>query len=170
VVLVPDPRAKHSAEDRALQERSAMTAYGMMEKLTWIDDAATGLRDALRDRAVKLPPGDALRKRAEALAADLDTFHASLVATSEGGWMSGEEQLREKLATLYGGINGYEGRPTKPQLDQLRVLGARLDKAAAHLEALAGTDLPAVNKGLAGRKLEPVALLTLEEWKKRQNG
>jgi photosystem II stability/assembly factor-like uncharacterized protein len=170
VVLVPDPRAKHSAADRALQERSAMAAYRMMEKLTWTDDAATGLRDALRDRAGKLPPGDALRKRAEALAAGLDTFHASLVATSEGGWMSGEEELREKLGTLYGGINGYEGRPTQSQLDQLRILGARLDKAAAHLEALAGTDLPAVNKGLAGRRLEPVTLLTLEEWRKRQNG
>jgi photosystem II stability/assembly factor-like uncharacterized protein len=158
VVLVPDPRSKHTAEDRALQSRSVMAAYKMLETLTWTDSAAIGLRDALRDRAEKLPKGDALRKRTEKLAAEVDAFHASLVATGEGGWMSGEEQLREKLGSLYGGINGYEGRPTKSQLDQLRVLGARLDQASGRLGSFAKTDLPALNKELAGRKLEPVTV------------
>jgi hypothetical protein len=169
-VLVPDPRSRHSAEDRALQRRSVLASYKMLETLTWIDTAATGLRDALRDRVARLPTGDALRRQAEKLAGDLDTFHSSLVATSEGGWMSGDEELREKLATLYGGMNGYEGRPTKAQLDQLRILGDRLDKAAAHLESLAKTDLPAINRDLAKRKIETVPLLTREEWQKKQGG
>jgi hypothetical protein len=167
VVLVPDPRSKHSAEDRALQAKSVMAAYTMLETLTWADEAATGLRDALRNRAVNLPK-DALRKRTEKLADDLAALHATLVATAEGGWLSGEEQLREKLGSLYGGINGYEGRPTKSQLDQLRVLGARLDQAADRLRSLAKTELPAINQGLAGLKLEPVALLTFEEWRKEK--
>ncbi len=169
-VLVPDPRSRHSAEDRALQRRSVLASYKMLETLTWIDTAATGLRDALRDRVAKLPAGDALRRQAEKLAGDLDTFHSSLVATGEGGWMSGDEELREKLATLYGGMNGYEGRPTKAQLDQLRILGDRLDKAAAHLESLAKTDLQAINRDLAKRKLATVPLLTREEWQKKQGG
>jgi photosystem II stability/assembly factor-like uncharacterized protein len=167
VVLVPDPRSRHSAGDRALQAKSAMAAYAMLEKLTWADEATTGLRDALRSRAEKLPADDTLRPQAEKLAAGLDALHATLVATAEGGWLSGEEQLREKLGSLYGGINGYEGRPTKSQLDQLRVLGARLDQAADRLRSLAATDLPAVNQGLAARKLAPVALLTFESWQKK---
>jgi photosystem II stability/assembly factor-like uncharacterized protein len=168
VVLVPDPRSRHSAEDRALQGKSALAAYRMLERLTWVDDATLGLRDALRTRTDKLPKGDAVRTQAAKLADDLDTLHASLVATGEGGWLSGEEQLREKLGSLYGAINGYEGRPTKSQLDQLRVMGARLDNAANRLQTLAETHLPAVNKGLAGRKLEPVTLVTFEEWQKKQ--
>ena len=168
VVLLPDPRSKHSAADRALQLQSAMTAYAMLERLTWVDDAATGARDALRERSEKLAKGDALRKQTEKLAAELDAFHATLVATGEGGWLSGEEQLREKLGSLYGGINGYEGRPTKSQLDQLRVLGARLDKAVARLQEVDKKDLPAVNKALAGRKLEPVIVPAFEDWRKKQ--
>ena len=159
MVLIPDPRSKHSAEDRALQRKSVQAAYTMLATLTWADTAAAGLRDALRDRVAKLSPGDAVRRRAEKLAGELDSFHASLVATSEGGWMSGEEQLREKLGGLYGAMNGYEGRPTKSQLDQLRVLGGRLDQAVAHLEGLGKSELPAINKELAGRKLDPVELL-----------
>jgi photosystem II stability/assembly factor-like uncharacterized protein len=169
VVLVPDPRSKHSAEDRALQAKSAMTAYDMLTRLTYVDTATVGLRDALRARVEKLPQGDGVRKQAEKLASDLATLHATLVATAEGGWLSGDEQLREKLGSLYGGINGFEGRPTRSQLDQLGVLGARLDKAAARLEALGKADLANVNKALSGRKLEPVTLLTMEEWRKTQS-
>jgi photosystem II stability/assembly factor-like uncharacterized protein len=168
VVLVPDPRSPHSAEDRAQQAKASLAAYSMLEKLTWTDDAALGLRNALQDRAAKLPAGDALRRRTEKLAADLNALHTTLVATAEGGWLSGDEQLREKLGSLYGGINGYEGRPTQSQLDQLRVLGARLDQAGDRLNALAGNELKAINQGLTGRKLEPVALVTFEEWKKKQ--
>jgi len=168
VVLVPDPRSRHSAPDRTLQATSALAAYALLEKLTWTDEAATALRDALRNRAEKLPATSPLRRRAEKLAGDLAALHATLVATAEGGWLSGEEQLREKLGSLYGGINGYEGRPTKSQLDQLRVLGARLDRAADRLGSLAAAELPAVNQGLSESKLEPVALLTFEEWQKKK--
>ena len=35
----------------------------------------------------------------------------------EGGFLAGEEQLREDLAGLYGSVNGYEGRPTQSQID-----------------------------------------------------
>jgi hypothetical protein len=167
VELVPDPRSTHSAEDRALQNQTVMGLYRMLERLTWVVESTAGTRDALRARVADLPRGDRLRTQAEGLATDLDRFYASLVATSEGGWMSGEEQLREKLGALYGGVNGYDGRPTKAQLDQTRLFGGELDKATARLEAVGRGELAAVNKALAARKLEPVKVLTLEEWKKK---
>jgi len=35
---------------------------------------------------------------------------------TEGGWISGQEKLRERLGTLYGDVSGYDGRPTDSQL------------------------------------------------------
>ena len=167
VQLVADPRSTHTAEDRNLQYDTVMKLHGMMERLTYVVDATLGAREALQKRAEGLPQNDKLRKQLDGLATELTKFHATLVATGEGGWLSGEEQLREKVGYLYGGVNGYEGRPTKSQLDQMGVLGARLDKAAARLDAIAKNELAAANKALAVRKLEPVNLLTEEEWKKK---
>jgi hypothetical protein len=167
VELVPDPRATHTPEERALQHETVMALYGMLERLTWIDTSATAVRDGLRQRAADLPKGDKLRGQIEKLAAGLDAFHASLVATGEGGFLSGEEQLREKLGGLYGGVNSYDGRPTKSQLEQVKVLSGDLDRSAARLEAIAKGELAAINKALAARKLDPVTPKTFEEWKKK---
>jgi hypothetical protein len=45
-------------------------------------------------------------------------------------------------------------------------VSGRVDQAAARLAGFGG-ELAAVNKALAARKLEPVPLMTLEEWKKK---
>ena len=117
VELVPDPRSTHSAEDRAAQHETAMALYAMLGRLTYVADTVRALEDGAQERAKKLPAGDRLRRQLETLAASLETFRATLVATGPGGWLSGEEQLREKMAKVYGGVNGYDGRPTQSQLD-----------------------------------------------------
>ena len=150
-----------------MQHDTVMKLHGMMERLTYVVDAALGARDALKQRAEALPKGDSLRKRAETLADELTKFHATLVATGEGGWLSGEEQLREKLGQAYGGVNGYEGRPSRTQLDQADVLSERLETAEARLESIGKGGLAEINKALTARKLEPVKLLSKEEWTKK---
>ncbi len=165
--LVPDPRSTHSVEDRKLQYDTALKLHGMMEKLAYVVDSTLGARDALRQRAAALPKGDKLARQAEALAEELTRFHATLVATGEGGWLSGEEQLREKLGQLYGGVNGYEGRPTRSQLDQVDVLAERLSQGVAKLGAFEKGGIGEINKALAARKLEPVVIPTEEEWRKK---
>ncbi len=165
--LVPDPRSTHSAEDRKLQYDTALKLHGMMERLAYVVDSTLGARDALRQRAAALPKGDRLARQAEALAEELNRFHATLVATGEGGWLSGEEQLREKLGQLYGGVNGYEGRPTRSQLDQLDVLAESLSQGAAKLGSFEKGGIAEINKALTARKLEPVVIPTEEEWRKK---
>jgi photosystem II stability/assembly factor-like uncharacterized protein len=170
VQLVADPRSTHTAEDRALQHDTVMKLYDMLEKLTYLDDATLDARDNLQKRADGLAKGDKLRGQLEKTADELTQYHATLVATAEGGWLSGEEQLREKLGSLYGGVNSYEGRPTKSQLDSVKVIGDRLDKAAAKLDSIAKGDLEAANRALTARKLQPVKLMAMDEWKKQPAG
>jgi photosystem II stability/assembly factor-like uncharacterized protein len=169
VRLVPDPRSRHSDEDRALQQKTALDLYGMLERLTWLVDAATTARDGARQRAAALPTGDRLRRQLEALAAELESFRTGLVAAGEGGMLDGDRQLREKLGDLYGGVNGYEGRPTQSQLDYAQVLGGELEQAAARFEAIRGGSLAAVNRELERRKLVPVRMPTREEWQAQRD-
>ncbi|HYX24464.1 MAG TPA: hypothetical protein VFC23_09965, partial [Thermoanaerobaculia bacterium] len=168
VSIVPDPRSTHSDADRALQHETAMTLYGLLGRLTWVADTVKSLEDAAKQRAEKLPKGDKLRQQLGSLGATLEGFRATLVATSEGGWLSGEEQLREKMAKVYGAVNGYDGRPTKSQLDQAKVLSDQLDQAGRRLEALRSGEVAAVNRELEKRKLEPLKAKSREEWEKEE--
>jgi photosystem II stability/assembly factor-like uncharacterized protein len=168
VRLVPDPRSNHTDEDRALQYQAAMDLYRMMERLTWLAESAAEVRDAANQRAEALPRGDRLRTQLASLATEAERYRGTLVATSEAGWMSGEEKLREKMGMLYGAVNGYEGRPTRSQLDYSKVLVGQLDQAAGRFEAFAKDDLAAANRALQGKKLEPIQVSTLEEWREKQ--
>ncbi len=166
VELVADPRSRHSAEDRVAQQRLVHELYDMVERLAYLADAVTGAAAEARARAAALRPAE--RRSVEAAAAALEALRGELVATSEGGWLSGEEQLREKLGTLYGAINGYDGRPTQSQLDLAAVLGRRLDAAQARAEAIRGKELVAANRELTRRNAEPIAWMSKDDWDRRQ--
>ena len=168
VTIAPDPRSTHSDADRALQHETALNLYNMLGRLTYVADTVKSLEDGAKQRAERLPKGDKLRQRLTSLADTLESFRATLVATSEGGWLSGEEQLREKMAKVYGAVNGYDGRPTKSQLDQEKILGGELDKAGIRLEALQSGEVAAVNRELESRKLEPLKTKSREEWEKEE--
>jgi photosystem II stability/assembly factor-like uncharacterized protein len=169
VELVPDPRSPHSAEDRAQQQKTALELYSMLERQTYLAEASLDASEAAERVAAGLPAKDQARQQVATAATRLDAFHKRMVATGEGGWLSGEVQLREKLATLYGGINGYEGRPSKSQLDSVVVLRAELEKAEKDFATVVDHDVAAANRALAGRKLPPLHVASLEEWKKKDS-
>lgn len=160
--LVPDPRASYSAEDRSLQQKTVRRLYDMLAEFTFLTDRVRTLRDDATARAQKLSGAE--RRRLTDLAAKLDEQYKTLVATREGGWLSGEEQLRERIGSLYGAVNTYDGRPTDSQLSETEAVAAELAKRQ---QWLAGIDVAAVNRTLAARGLEPLALLTREEWEKK---
>jgi len=167
VTLTPDPRFTDSPADRALQDRTAMRLYDMVQRLAYLVDASIDLRDQARARAAGLKPNDRLARRLSGYADTLDAFRASLVSTSSAGRMGGEELLREKLVGLYGAVNGYEGRPTGSQLEQADVLAARLDAAGVRFESHSGPRLAVLNRDLAGKQLAALVVLARDEWDKR---
>jgi hypothetical protein len=157
LTLVTDPRSKATAEDRKLQRETLGKLYGMLERLTATVDQMIAVRDQAKARAAKLAKGDALGKRLEALAAEMEKQRTALVATKQAeGGISGEEKLREELGSLYGNVNGYEGRPTQSQLDRMGVLDAELESAARKFDTHADKELAALSPLLQRAKLEPV--------------
>jgi photosystem II stability/assembly factor-like uncharacterized protein len=166
--LVADPRSPHTAEDRAAQRELAHRLYRELERLTFVVDAIVDARDQARLRAEKLGNGDALGKKLEAAATKLENLRQSIVAVREGGQITGDEKLREKLGMLYGGVNGYQGRPTNSQLRYAEVLAGELAAVHAQFEALTAKELLNLNAQLESKKLEPLRAMTREDWQKKQ--
>jgi photosystem II stability/assembly factor-like uncharacterized protein len=168
VELVADPRSPHKAEDRAAQREIAHRLYRDLERLTYLVDAIIDARDQARARAEKLGKTDGLAKKLGVTADKLDDLRRSLVTVREGGQITGEEKLREKMGRLYGGVNGYEGRPTNSQLRYADVLEGEMAAAQQEFEAQTGKEMITLNAGLITKKLEPVKTMTHEDWEKKQ--
>ena len=108
------------------------------------------------ERAAKLPAKDALADKLRAVAGKLDEVKKKIVATTEGGAITGEERIREHLDTLYGAINGYEGRPTKYQVERIAVLRRELTEVGKELVGMIAKDARALDDELKQHKLEPI--------------
>lgn len=168
VTLVADPRSKHSEEDRRLQQATAMKVYRELERLTWVVESARSAAQQARGRAEGLRKGDALKGRLAKTAEDLDRFCDGITATSTAA-ISGDEKLREKLGNLYGALTQFEGRPTGSQQQRLEALLRDLDRATVSFEGTLKPQVLALNAQLEKQKLEPIAVQTIEEWRRKQD-
>jgi photosystem II stability/assembly factor-like uncharacterized protein len=163
VRVVPDPASPHSPADRALQQETVLKLYDMQGNLAFIGESVTGARDQARERADSLPDGDDLAERLNAFADRLDELNKTLVATRPG-FITGEEQLRERVVGLYSTVSRYGGRPTQSQLDRLGVLQGQIGEAEADFETILGEDLTGLNAALQERNLTPITRLTRAEF------
>ncbi|HEV2911891.1 MAG TPA: hypothetical protein VGX92_01125 [Pyrinomonadaceae bacterium] len=166
LTVVADPRAKHTPEDRRAQLDLAMKLYKMLGEMTFAVDRINGVRLALEDRAARLPSGDPLRERLRTAAAQVDELRRKIVATKEGGAITGEERLRENLSDLYGNVVYYEGRPSQTQTERTVSLERELSDVVRDFDAWTAKELSGLNSALAEKKLEPIKVLTREEWEK----
>ncbi len=165
VELTPDPRASYSAEERGLQQKTARHLFELTENFAFLTERVMNVRDQANARAAKLTGGD--KKPVSDLAGKADALYKTLVATREGGWLSGEEELRERLGMLYGAVNIYDGRPTDPQLHEAELLEKEIGRKMSEWDTLAAKELAAANKTLGAKKLDPIKVLTREEWDKK---
>ena len=136
--VVPDPRAKYTAEDRRAQLELSMKLYHLLEDMTHAVERINGVRLALDERAAKLTAADALAERLRRASTQVDAFRKKIVATKEGGAITGEERLREFLAELYGNVVGYEGRPSQTQVERTVALCASSAERGQSLRHLGG--------------------------------
>jgi photosystem II stability/assembly factor-like uncharacterized protein len=165
--VVLDPRDKYTIEDRKAQFELSMRLYRMLGHMSYAVSAIEGVRDAVAARAAKLPEKDPLRARMLRLSTSLDDLRSKVVATKEGGGITGEERIRELLGSLYGNVTGYEGRPTDYQVARTDALGHELEDVIANFRKLTDQDLPAINAALQKNKMEKILVLTEADWDKQ---
>jgi hypothetical protein len=108
--------------------------------------------------AAKLPEGDALRTQLAALSDKADAIRKQIVATKEGGAITGEERLREHMDQLYGALMSYEGRPAATLLAYSGALERELGDVEGAFTQLSDGDLAAANAALKAKGLPEIAL------------
>ena len=166
LVLTLDPRAKYTVEDRELNFDATMRVYNLLGDMTFDVDRINSVRKALAERAAKLGANDPLRKRLQDLATRAEEIRRRIVATKEGGAVTGEERIREKTAHIYGALVSYEGRPADYQAARIDSLKRELDDVMKEFEAFVARDIQEANTALAKKKAEALHPLTREEWDK----
>src|SRR6202140_30312 len=142
----------------------------MLGHMSYAVSAIEGVRDAAVARSAKLSEKDPLRGRLRQLSTDLDALRSKIVATKEGGAITGEERIREHLGELYGDVNTYEGRPTDYQVARGESLGHELEDVIGHFRKLTDKELPGINTSLKKKKLEPISLLSEADWERQHEG
>jgi hypothetical protein len=166
--VVIDPRAKYSIDERKAQFELSMKVYKELEHMTFAVEAIEGVRDAAHARAAKLAEKDPLRKQLQQLVADCDALRSKIVATKEGGMITGEERIREHLGQLYGAVTGYDGKPTDYQVARAESLGHELQDVVDDFQKKTQAELPGINTALKKKKLESITVLTEADWQKKK--
>jgi photosystem II stability/assembly factor-like uncharacterized protein len=162
--IVPDPRTTHTLADRQAQFALANRLSSLLGDMSFAVERMNGVRAGLADRAGKLPTGDALAQKLRDASAAADVMRKKIVATKEGGMITGEERLRENLADLYSAVVFYDGRPSQMQLDRTAAIGHELSDVVAAFDAWSAKDLSALNAELGTKNLQPIVLLTRQDW------
>jgi hypothetical protein len=165
--VVLDPRAKFTVDDRKAQFALIMKLHKMLGHMSYSVAAIQGVRDAAVARSGKLSEKDPVRGRLRQLSTDLDALRSKIVATKEGGAITGEERIREHLGELYGDVNTYEGKPTDYQVARGESLGRELEDVIADFRKLTDKELPGINATLKKKKLEAISVLTEADWEKQ---
>src|SRR6202030_1529211 len=86
----------------------------------------------------------------------IDTVRKQIVATTEGGAITGEERLREHTDQLYGAILTWEGNPGDYQIARIEALRKELGDVTKDFEQVVAKDWPALNDALKAKGKEPI--------------
>jgi len=166
LVVTRDPRSTYTTLDRKAQFDLSMKLYSVLGDMTFAVDRINGVRLALDADAAKLPANDPLVARLRIASQQVDELRKKIVATKEGGAITGEERLRENLATLYADVVYYEGRPSQMQLMRTDAIAHELSDVVRDFDAWLAKELTGLNSAVATKQLPPIKVITRADWEK----
>jgi len=164
--LVLDPRATYTLADRKEQLALTQQIGSMLNHMSWAVDAIVAVRDTALADAAKVDHKDPLHTKLTGLAQSADAIRTKIVATKEGGAITGEERLREYMGDLYGDVSSYEGRPTDEQTARAEVMHRQLDDVVEEFNQLAAKQLPGINAELGAKNLKTIEVINEQQWQK----
>jgi photosystem II stability/assembly factor-like uncharacterized protein len=151
-----DPRSKATVADRKAQFDATMKVHGMLGEMTDLVEKIIAVRTNATQAAGKLPEGDALRTQLTAVADAADTLRKKIVATKEGGAITGEERLREYMTDLYAALVSDEFKPAATLIDRTGALRRELDDVTKEFDAFQSKDVTAANDALGKKGLPKI--------------
>lgn len=164
LTLVADPNSIHSDSERAAQHKAAMKLYNMNEDLAFhidrINAMDEGLKAAIKDQVIS----EDLASQLDAFSNKVEETKTALVITTGDNYVgAAEPQLREKIASLYGEVAGYQGKPTNAQMENLKLLSGQLTEAMDKFSGIEKS-FEKLNSALGSLEIAPIKLLSKEEF------
>jgi len=139
--VVVDRRATYGPADRKEQFDAVMKAHALFGEMSALTDRIDAARAALAARQKAVASDAAMGKRLAAALEKLDTVKRKIVATKEGGAITGEERIREHLDEAYGALMSWEGKPAAYQVARVEALGRELADVEKEFTALEASEL-----------------------------
>lgn len=166
LTVLPDPRLTYTDAARKAQFNLSMKLYDMLSDMTYLVDKINGVRSDLDSRSKDLTVGLAISNQLKSASDEADVIRKEIVATKEGGMITGEERLREYLCELYNNVVFYDGPPTQTEIERTDALKGELSDVSKKFDNWITKNLNTVNSSLSAKELKPITILTREEWEK----
>jgi photosystem II stability/assembly factor-like uncharacterized protein len=151
-----DRRAKFNEADRKEQYAAAMRVHALFGDESALMGRIMSLRGQVMQRAAG-PQDQTLQPELKQFADKIDSIRKKIVATTEGGAITGEERIREHTDQLYGALLSYEGKPGEYQVAYIDTLKKELADVANEFDQLLTNELPKVNEQLKAKGQSPFA-------------
>jgi photosystem II stability/assembly factor-like uncharacterized protein len=165
--VVYDPSIPHTSQDRDAQFETLMRAYNLLQELAFLDRNVTEIGEHARTMASEAN-NKTLSKKLSTLCELMDNLHRELVATNLTTAITGEEKLREKIGDIYSAVLGYQGKPTKSQVDRLETLSGEVNVIKKEVDLIIANDLPNLSTQLAAENLDIFSLTSKEDFLKEE--
>jgi hypothetical protein len=146
-----DRRVAWSLADRRAQFQAAMQVDTLFNDEAALFAQIVELREQVDAAGKGRSKQDPLARKLGDFDAKLDAVRKEIVATTEGGAITGEERLREHTDQLYGAVTSWDGPPSRYQLDNIAGLTAQLGAIRAEFATLTTKDLPPLNSALKAK-------------------
>jgi photosystem II stability/assembly factor-like uncharacterized protein len=158
LIVTLDKRATFAVADRQAQFAAAERVKDMFTRMSKVVAEINGVRQQAGMLAASVSAPADLKLAAGQLSSKADTLRKEIVATKEGGAITGEERLREHVDEIYGAINSVEDRPTNYQMARIDALDRELKEVEAQWAALKAGDVAAFNAKLRAANLPPLKI------------
>jgi hypothetical protein len=158
-----DPGATFTLADREAQYAAATRVKKLFGNESKLMERIMSLRADLAHAAAGLADADALAGNLKRFDDEVDAVRKQIVATTEGGAITGEERLREHTDQLYGAILSWEGKPSTYQEDNIAALEAEFERIHRDFDALTAKNLPDLNKELGAEKRGSITVKPIDE-------
>ncbi|MGE5561718.1 MAG: VPS10 domain-containing protein [Bacillota bacterium] len=158
LTITLDRRAKFSLADRQAQYAAAERLKAMFQRMSTLVAQINGVRQQAGALAQSATAPAEVKAAAAQVGGKADAMRKEIVATTEGGAITGEERLREHVDQIYGMVNSVEDRPTNYELARIDALDRELKDVEAEWAAFQAGDLARLNATLKAANLPPMTI------------
>jgi photosystem II stability/assembly factor-like uncharacterized protein len=148
-----DRRATYSVADHQAQYDAALRVRDLFNNMSDLVFKLNAVRAQASATAGKLDEKNPMRKQLTDLNDKADKIRKEIVATKEGGAITGEERLREHTDELYGALNSYDGKPSDYQMARIEALTREFNDINGEFSAFEKADLAKANDALKSGNL-----------------